>query len=399
MSEELLSIIVPVYNVAPYLDRAMRSLLNQTYHNIEIILVNDGSTDHSGEICERYARQDVRIKLIVQENQGLSAARRTGVDSATGAYIAFVDSDDYVDPDYFQKLMENRGHFDIVVAQWIREDGEQIRRSGDTFALGAYDAPEDMDFLFRHLVNVSYSGGTVNVRPGIAAYVWNKLFRAEIIKAVFREVTVDLSNAEDRPTTYCAVLKSKAILFTDICGYHYIIRRGSQAHAVSRNWRYLQAAVCDFYDVMRPIFDAHSQRNVLIPQLELRIAMELTKIPDKLGFGPEGGLQIKKHIFPFINMLEGKRIALYGAGKLGWEYMQQIRNWSSCQVVLWSDENWEEYARTGWEVSPPELLLDSVCDHVVLSFFWREEADINRKKLVNMGVEAGKILWRPPLDI
>ena len=98
MNNNLISIIVPVYNVSEYLPRCLDSLINQTYKNIEIILVNDGSTDNSLEICKKYAEKDLRIKVIDKENGGISSARNTGIAEASGEWIGFVDSDDYIEP-------------------------------------------------------------------------------------------------------------------------------------------------------------------------------------------------------------------------------------------------------------------------------------------------------------
>ena len=102
----LISVVVPVYNVKQYLDDCMHSIVNQTYENIEIILVDDGSTDGSGELCEEWKGKDSRIRVIHQENGGLSAARNTGIEHAKGSYIAFVDSDDWVSEEYIEKLYE-----------------------------------------------------------------------------------------------------------------------------------------------------------------------------------------------------------------------------------------------------------------------------------------------------
>lgn len=110
MKEEvfpLVSIIVPVYNVYTYIEKCLISLINQTYENIEIILVNDGSTDKSGEICEQYVENDKRVKLIHQANQGLSAARNTGITNSKGEYLMFVDSDDWVSERIVEVLISN----------------------------------------------------------------------------------------------------------------------------------------------------------------------------------------------------------------------------------------------------------------------------------------------------
>ncbi|WP_418934934.1 glycosyltransferase family 2 protein [Haemophilus sp.] len=104
MSNELISIIVPVYNVEQYLEKCVDSIINQTYTNIEIILVDDGSTDSSGFLCDSLAKKDPRISVYHKENGGLSSARNFGIEKAHGAYLGFIDSDDYIDPDMYETL-------------------------------------------------------------------------------------------------------------------------------------------------------------------------------------------------------------------------------------------------------------------------------------------------------
>ena len=102
----LISVIVPVYNVEEYLPKCLESIINQTYKNLEIILVDDGSTDNSGIICEDYAEKDKRIKVVHQTNLGISAARNAGLDLCSGDYITFVDSDDYIECDEIEVLVD-----------------------------------------------------------------------------------------------------------------------------------------------------------------------------------------------------------------------------------------------------------------------------------------------------
>lgn len=119
-----ISVIIPVYNVEPYLDRCMDSIVNNTYRNLEIICVNDGSTDNCGVILDRYARNDERIRVIYQKNGGVSAARNAGMDAATGDFVAFVDPDDWIHPQYFEILVhiQKKANYDLVICGNQRTD-------------------------------------------------------------------------------------------------------------------------------------------------------------------------------------------------------------------------------------------------------------------------------------
>lgn len=127
---EKISIIIPVYNVEPYLERCLNSVINQTYSNIEIILVDDGSTDDSGIMCDDYKRQDTRIKVIHKENGGLSSARNEGLKYITGEYFTFIDSDDYMRTDYISKMYEatDNKKIDMVICRAKKVIGEEDYR-------------------------------------------------------------------------------------------------------------------------------------------------------------------------------------------------------------------------------------------------------------------------------
>ena len=119
---ELVTIIVPVYNTSKYLNKCLDTLLAQTYENIEIILVDDGSTDNSLEICKSYEEKDKRIVVISKANGGSSSARNVGLDAAKGSYVGFVDSDDYVDGDFVSLMMEAIEKYDVPMAQISRDE-------------------------------------------------------------------------------------------------------------------------------------------------------------------------------------------------------------------------------------------------------------------------------------
>ena len=135
--EKLISVIVPVYNVEEYLDECLDSIRKQTYKNIEVILVNDGSTDKSQEICERYCQQDSRFYLINQENRGLSGARNRGIQESTAEFITFVDSDDVIKEDMLEQLMKpmTLENIDIVECWYTHNEQELELETKDNIGI------------------------------------------------------------------------------------------------------------------------------------------------------------------------------------------------------------------------------------------------------------------------
>jgi glycosyltransferase involved in cell wall biosynthesis len=171
---KLISVIVPVYNVREYLNQSVDSIINQSYKNLEIILVDDGSTDSSGELCDEYAKRDSRIKIIHKENGGLSDARNAGVDIATGYYVGFVDSDDIIDRDMYAILDENieKENADVSICNWrgfTESDIENVKntRTGEKIVLSGI---ESLEFLIygKDNYNISFS-------------VWDRLYKKELI--------------------------------------------------------------------------------------------------------------------------------------------------------------------------------------------------------------------------
>ena len=126
-NEELITIVIPVYNVEKYLDRCINSVINQTYSNLEIILVDDGSTDSCPKICDEYEKKDKRIKVIHKENEGVSSARNIGLKNATGNYITFVDSDDTITEDYIKVILENLNSEEILIFNYILKKNKNTR--------------------------------------------------------------------------------------------------------------------------------------------------------------------------------------------------------------------------------------------------------------------------------
>lgn len=178
-----ISVIVPVYNVEKFIRRCLDSIINQTIKDLEIILVNDGSTDNSGLICDEYAKLDNRIITIHKENGGLSSARNRGLDVATGEWIAFVDSDDYIDHKMYEILYKNaeKNNCDISVCyfEYINQNGISLYNAKKKLGIdGIYD---ENAFL-----NLLYKNSETNL---ICVCAWNKLYKKEIFDELrFKEI-------------------------------------------------------------------------------------------------------------------------------------------------------------------------------------------------------------------
>ncbi|MBE6453854.1 MAG: glycosyltransferase [Alphaproteobacteria bacterium] len=160
-----ISVIVPVYNVEQYLPQCLDSIINQTYKNLEIICVDDGSPDNSGKILDEYAKKDKRIKVIHQENGGLSVARNTGLDNATGEWVSFIDSDDYIALDFYENLISAANKSDTDVVQC----GHSV-----------FSTQIDKTFSYKSKIVEGFVNIIKNLKRG---YVWNKLWKRELIES------------------------------------------------------------------------------------------------------------------------------------------------------------------------------------------------------------------------
>ncbi len=214
--QPLVSIIVPIYNMAAYLPKCLDSLRQQTYPHLEFILVDDGSTDSSADICRAYAAEDPRIKFLHQKNGGLSAARNTGLKMAGGAYLGFVDADDWVEPDMYAYLWEQGiCSPDGLPPADIAICGYWFDWPAHKQAVSAVKA-EKMDTLqaLRALLQDRKAQN----------YAWDKLYKAELFKGIKYPVG---KTYEDIATTYKLFMRSKTIVILPQPKYHYMQRHDS----------------------------------------------------------------------------------------------------------------------------------------------------------------------------
>jgi glycosyltransferase involved in cell wall biosynthesis len=243
-----ISVIVPVYNVAADLPRCLDSILAQTYHDIEILAVDDGSQDSSGNILDHYADAHLNIRVIHKENGGVTSARLAGIAAATGDWIGFVDGDDEIEPDMYARLLKN-----------AQEYGAQISHCGYQmcFADGRVHYFHNTGFLAKHdkvaALKELLSGAMIE--PGL----WNKLFHKSLFHSfsLGEVIPLDIKINEDLLMNFYLFSAAEQSIFDDWCPYHYIVREGSATRTKINNHK--------IYDPIRvkDIIRKHVSNNIL----------------------------------------------------------------------------------------------------------------------------------------
>lgn len=218
--DDKITVIVPVYNVENYLRKCLDSIITQTYKNIEIVVVNDGSTDASGEICKEFAEMDHRITYIEQENAGLSAARNTGLNNMSGNYVTFVDSDDWIELDYVETLYKKITEYqaDIAVGNYYSFNESEgmfyFHISGDSYYEKVYDNVSIFENLYE----------TQEMRSFALISAWGKLYKARL----FEQLRFDIGKlGEDGYLNQKVYLLSEKVIYLNKSLYAYRIRKGS----------------------------------------------------------------------------------------------------------------------------------------------------------------------------
>lgn len=209
--------VVPVYNVEEYLTRCVDSILAQTYSNLEIILVDDGSTDNSGNICDACAQKDRRIKVVHQANAGVSAARNAGLAAATGDYIGFIDSDDWIEPDMYHRLLDNALKYKAQVSVC----GIANERDSSVTTVGVPGAVECFTGRQAQLKMMEL----ITLLPSLC----NKIYAHTLREALVNQEGVTFT--EDMLANYRAFGKSDAVVVDGTLGYHYMLRSDSAVYA------------------------------------------------------------------------------------------------------------------------------------------------------------------------
>ena len=432
------SVIVPVFNVDKYLKQCIESIITQTYQNIEIILVDDGSTDSSGYICDQYKEKDNRIKVIHKENGGLSSARNIGIDIADGDYIAFIDSDDSVDKQYIYALYSACKKYDCQIAQcdflYVSEKSIKLEMNNNynTEVLSS-------EMALKRACRIPDA-----VKYNVA---WNKLYSKQLFETIrYPQNRIH----EDEFTTYRLIYKANKIVVIDAYLYYYLQRKDSimgkkfnlsrldcmKAYEERLNYLYSKNMTNIYYEfaimyyqslwrVYGLVKENIDDGKVILAILEKK-SDELSDIimsnPDKTFlekiriiyshlpeekkseyqrlYGNDAIYSRKEEfIFPYSKTPANSRVALYGAGNVGKAFYQQNIILNYAEIVLWVDNLWKSIATKGYDIRPIDELIKKKdeYDYIVLAIKNIDMAMAIRKNLIGWGIEAKRVIWHNPV--
>ena len=263
----LISVIIPVYQVEKFLRRCIDSIINQTYRNLEIILINDGSSDNSGKICDEYSTIDFRIKVIHQENKGLSGARNRGVEIAKGEYIAFVDSDDWINNNMYEVLSNKMQDFDLDMVRCaaVETDGNKYEE--------IHPKKQNINKLFigDEIFELYFSEFCCKV-------VWNALYKAHIVKGI---LSPERCHSQDNYVSGRYLYNCRKMMIIDEILYNYWVNPDSIT--TSGNRRNFDVCICT-NTLLNDLLEIGMKREDFIRKLHEKLARELYHfiiVPDK----------------------------------------------------------------------------------------------------------------------
>lgn len=385
--KDLISIIVPIYNVSKYLDKCIESIVEQTYKNIEIILVDDGSTDGSDEICKRFTTQDSRVRYFHKENGGLVSARKAGLEVARGKYVGFVDGDDYIENSMYERLLSLMisSDADFIHGGYMKNNESIIRGTGDSEIVDLKTESERISTINRLIFDLDK--GQI-----MSPCLCFKLFKKDVICLSYSKVPYDQSYGEDLLALCDLLFKCNRIAITSEGYYHYVVRDESIMNSISRDKVFrendLRSRLIELfckYNLGKTEFD--SIMGAINTYWFTGIIEDIKKIkPD----------MIRIFNCPFIKELRGKKIVLYGAGNVGEDYYSQIIAYNDVLIVDWIDKDYKRKNKDYYQVGSVYNVKQETFDYIVVAVLDKILANSIKQDIIDLGIDEGKILWEKP---
>lgn len=380
-----ISIVVPVYNVEGYLKRCIESIINQTYKNLEIILVDDGSTDYCPQICDYYSKVDSRVQVIHKKNGGLVSARKAGTAIARGDYILNVDGDDWIEKNRVEVLVSegiSAAKADMVYLSGYKKDysNNSIHIDSDV-PVKTFYGEEIVNQIFPLLIDVN-EGFKTEVKTILVAWA----IKRELLQAKQKLIDERIIIGEDIICVWFCLLSASTVTFIKQNGYHYIQRHSSVTYKATVPSEDNYLGIKTWYQQLKNYVEINSNSK------EIYQRFIYTAIWNLMMTNYE--LLLKKHnqyLYPYTKVKRGHKIVIYGAGKIGHSLLLNLLRTGDYHVVLWVDQNEKNNVLLEYKVSPVEDIEKVDFDYVVIAVMDAKLVKDIRKSLIMKGISDNKI--------
>lgn len=380
----LISVVVPIYNTGDYLKKCIESILCQTYKNLDIILVDDGSTDDSPQICDFYSEKDGRITVIHKPNGGLVSARKAGVSAAKGDYIVNVDGDDWIEPE----------RINVLVKDGIMHFGADM----------VYMAGYSRDYADDHII----------IEPDISPQTFNTNQKAQLLSMIFDEqeafkvklgwclcawaikrellqekqplINEKIVLGEDAICVLFCLVSAQRVSVIKQNGYHYVQRTSSITHAVPNLSCTNMQPMNIWYHQLKNYLEANHVFAEMQKVFVYLVIYELMIADYSLLLRT-----CKNYLYPFPQIRRGHKLIVYGAGALGYSLMKFLSESQEYQVMLWVDRNTNRETIPGYCISPIENILSAEYDYIVVAVMGADMAKEIKRSLIQKGIAQDKI--------
>ena len=380
----MLSIIIPVYNKEKYIEQCVGSILGQTYQDIQLILVDDGSIDNSGQLCDVIASKDGRIETVHINNQGSISARAIGVSHSKGEYVTFVDADDWIDEnmyfDLMQLLRENDADF---VSSGMIFEGVNSDTVYDGIKEGCYDVSKHSNIL--ESIMWDFKAGKCGIMPSLC----NKIFTRSFIESSINSTDKRITIGDDRAVFYTAAVKAKKFIVSHMAYYHYRDIHDSLSHD---NDLSCFSKIEYMHEYMKKAFEESGVYSIVKDSFE-RNLKETLDIAERNVFG----LSNENYVFPFSEVPQNSRLIIYGFGVVGKSYCKYLLLTKYAQIVAIADKVLDGTSFNGIPIVGMDEISAYEYDCVLIANLRENIADGIKADLLKQGINENNIKWVKPL--
>jgi glycosyltransferase involved in cell wall biosynthesis len=358
---DLISVVVPIYNLDAYLYQCISSIVNQTYKNLEIILVDDGSTDNALEICEFFRKSDKRIRVIAKPNGGLVSARKAGLNLATGHYVFYVDGDDWIDVECISQYHKLASTYDtdVVIGNYKREFLGNFATIQNSLPTGFYSREKIESEIFPNMI----SHGTF-FNHGLKTYSWGKLYKRSVITNLQNQIPDEVMIAEDAALVYPTIYESNNIYISDISLCNYRQRPNSILKSTNFDNNEIERIAIAFQYLARVLKSFHS-KYCFVSQLQAYFASIVTI---RTG-GFLSSIELYEKFKVFGDIPQGARLALYNSGSFGQHAYKHLQHNDFFTLAGWFDKDYRENDILKMPVSDPAGLHCLSFDFLIIASF------------------------------